>query len=79
MNKPQKKFQGKIGRILIIFSSVLHYSSTAFSKNGQPTIKAKTTTNDRMGQREGNKIYSGAIKFLDLKKLIFIHKFLRFF
>lgn len=35
------------------YGSVLHYSATAFSKNGQPTIEAKTKTNDKMGQREG--------------------------
>jgi hypothetical protein len=37
----------------ILFFSVLHYSQTAFSKNGQPTIQAKTATNEKMGQREG--------------------------
>lgn len=35
------------------YGSVLHYSSTAFSKNGQPTIEAKTKSNEKMGQREG--------------------------
>lgn len=35
------------------FGSVMHYSSTAFSKNGQPTIEAKVKTNEKMGQREG--------------------------
>lgn len=37
------------------YGSVLHYSTKAFSKNGQPTIltKGSTTTNDQMGQRVG--------------------------
>lgn len=35
------------------YGSVMHYSSTAFSKNGQRTIEAKTMSNDKMGQREG--------------------------
>lgn len=32
---------------------MLHYSQNAFSKNGQPTIQAKSSTSDKMGQREG--------------------------
>lgn len=35
------------------YGSVMHYSSKAFSKNGQPTIKAKQTSTEQMGQREG--------------------------
>ncbi|XP_070500970.1 zinc metalloproteinase nas-4-like [Chironomus tepperi] len=35
------------------YGSVMHYSTKAFSKNGQPTIKAKQTTTEQMGQREG--------------------------
>lgn len=36
------------------FGSVMHYSTKAFSKNGQPTIEAKNTASDsKMGQREG--------------------------
>lgn len=35
------------------YGSVMHYSSNAFSKNGQPTIKAKQSTSEKMGQREG--------------------------
>lgn len=35
------------------YGSVMHYSAKAFSKNNQPTIVAKTNTNERMGQREG--------------------------
>lgn len=35
------------------YGSVMHYSSTAFSKNGQSTIEAKMKSNDKMGQREG--------------------------
>jgi hypothetical protein len=35
------------------YGSVMHYSSKAFSKNGQPTIKAKQTSTEIMGQREG--------------------------
>lgn len=35
------------------YGSVMHYSSVAFSKNGQPTIEAKQKTSERMGQRDG--------------------------
>lgn len=35
------------------YGSVLHYSTTSFSKNGQPTIEAKKQTTQKMGQREG--------------------------
>lgn len=35
------------------YGSVMHYSSIAFSKNGQPTIEAKQKTNKAMGQRDG--------------------------
>ena len=35
------------------YGSVMHYSAKAFSKNGQPTINAKQTTTEQMGQREG--------------------------
>jgi len=35
------------------YGSVMHYSATAFSKNGQPTIEAKSATSEVMGQREG--------------------------
>lgn len=35
------------------YASVMHYSAVAFSKNGQPTIEAKTRTNQMMGQRDG--------------------------
>ncbi|XP_065090070.1 seminal metalloprotease 1-like [Ochlerotatus camptorhynchus] len=35
------------------FGSVMHYSSTAFSINGQKTIVALKATEDRMGQRDG--------------------------
>lgn len=35
------------------YASVMHYSANAFSKNGQPTIEAKSKINDKMGQREG--------------------------
>lgn len=35
------------------YGSVMHYSSTAFSKNNKPTIEAKTITTEKMGQREG--------------------------
>jgi hypothetical protein len=39
---------------MIIHSYIFrHYSATSFSKNGQPTIEAKSTTKDQMGQREG--------------------------
>lgn len=35
------------------YGSILHYSSTAFSKNGQPTISAKQAMgSSQMGQRE---------------------------
>lgn len=35
------------------YGSLLHYSPTAFSKNGQPTIRAKQSSGgDKMGQRE---------------------------
>lgn len=35
------------------YGSVLHYSANSFSIDGQPTIVAKQSTNERMGQREG--------------------------
>lgn len=35
------------------YGSVMHYSAKAFSKNNQPTIKAKQTSTEQMGQREG--------------------------
>lgn len=35
------------------FGSVMHYSSVAFSKNGNPTIEARVKTNAVMGQRDG--------------------------
>lgn len=35
------------------YGSVMHYSSKAFSKNGQATIQAKQSTKEQMGQREG--------------------------
>lgn len=35
------------------YGSVLHYSSLAFSKNGKPTIVAKFSTSQTMGQRIG--------------------------
>lgn len=35
------------------YGSVLHYSETAFSKNGLPTIEARRRTSVKMGQREG--------------------------
>ncbi|KAF4517886.1 hypothetical protein B566_EDAN001840 [Ephemera danica] len=34
------------------FNSVMHYSETAFSRNGQPTIRTKPA-NIRIGQRDG--------------------------
>ncbi|HEY5236286.1 MAG TPA: M12 family metallopeptidase, partial [Rhabdochlamydiaceae bacterium] len=39
--------------ILYDYGSVLHYSANSFSKNGEPTIVAKQSTKDKMGQREG--------------------------
>lgn len=39
--------------VLYDYGSVLHYSANSFSKNGQPTIVAKQSTEDKMGQREG--------------------------
>lgn len=52
------------------YGSILHYSATAFSKNGQPTIisKGSSATKDMMGQRKKlsdsdikklNKMYCG--------------------
>lgn len=35
------------------YGSVMHYSPNAFSKNGQPTIEAKASISEKMGQREG--------------------------
>ncbi|XP_052863721.1 zinc metalloproteinase nas-4-like [Anopheles cruzii] len=35
------------------YGSVMHYSATAFSKNGKPTIVAKQTFTGTMGQRDG--------------------------
>lgn len=35
------------------YGSVMHYSPTAFSRNGQPTIEAKSNSKENMGQREG--------------------------
>lgn len=35
------------------YGSVMHYSPTAFSRNGQPTIESKSKSNDKMGQRDG--------------------------
>lgn len=35
------------------YGSVMHYTTTAFSKNGQPTIVPKIKTNEPIGQREG--------------------------
>jgi Astacin (Peptidase family M12A) len=35
------------------YGSVMHYSPTAFSKNGQPTIEAKSKSSGKMGQRDG--------------------------
>ncbi|KAG7197620.1 hypothetical protein KM043_013402 [Ampulex compressa] len=35
------------------YGSVMHYSSNAFSKNGQPTIVPKGKTKVELGQREG--------------------------
>lgn len=35
------------------FDSVLHYSATAFSTNGQPTIISKQGNKPNMGQRRG--------------------------
>lgn len=35
------------------YGSVLHYSASAFSRNGQPTIEAKLKKKDVMGQRNG--------------------------
>ncbi|XP_058839023.1 hatching enzyme 1.2-like isoform X2 [Topomyia yanbarensis] len=35
------------------YGSVMHYSATAFSSNGQPTIIAKKSGGNRMGQRNG--------------------------
>lgn len=35
------------------YGSVMHYTATAFSKNGQPTIEVKMNTNEVLGQREG--------------------------
>ncbi|XP_059611782.1 hatching enzyme 1.2-like [Phlebotomus argentipes] len=39
--------------VLYDYNSVLHYSAHAFSKNGQPTIVAKTRSAANMGQRRG--------------------------
>lgn len=46
------------------YGSVLHYSQTAFSRNGQPTIESKGSpqTKDQMGQRVG-------LSSSDIKKL----------
>ena len=35
------------------YGSVMHYSSTSFSKDGKPTIEAKQKNSETMGQREG--------------------------
>ncbi|XP_076231132.1 zinc metalloproteinase nas-1 [Calliopsis andreniformis] len=35
------------------YGSVMHYSANAFSRNGQPTIVAKTSSKVQLGQREG--------------------------
>ncbi|KAI8046685.1 hypothetical protein M5D96_002898 [Drosophila gunungcola] len=37
------------------YGSVMHYSATSFTRNGQPTLKALRVTSDasQMGQRRG--------------------------
>lgn len=35
------------------YGSVMHYSANAFSKNGKPTIEAKSSSGEKMGQRDG--------------------------
>jgi hypothetical protein len=48
------------------YGSVMHYSTTAFSKNGLPTIEAKQKTKQKPGQREGFSIK-------DIKKVNYMY------